>query len=372
VDSKRLDTWAPEIAQTLLPGVPCHSNGDEIRIGRKGSLALYADGGWFDYEAWVGGDDTVTLIAHLTENPAEVRRFSLDWLKAHPGAGSFALSGANEDAARKRAELHAARAREAQAQQIPLTGTASAAFFTDERGLPPVFPELLGHLPLSHARLGECALVAAFTDEAGKVGGAQLTYLTPIGKKSSLAPQRAQFWSELDPEKRRNYLFRIAPVPGVENNELTGITLIAEGVEKILAVHAAFPGCTVLGLGGIGRLRHIPPITGDVLIIRDGDKASSRAARSLIRGVDHLLLTGAASVRATATPEGEDADSILKQHGIDALRALILEAEPKELSPDGEARRLADIRDPIDLALARNEVAKRLKIPKGARRGNQD
>jgi hypothetical protein len=365
-DAKRLSTWSPEIVQTLLPDAPCHSNGHETRFGRRGSLAVYPDGGWFDYEAYAGGDDAVTLIAHLIDNPAGVRSFSLDWLKAHPGVGPFALTENNEDAARRRDELHAARAHEALGKMVPLPGTESAINLVEVRGLPPVFPPLLGHLGLGHARHGEAALVAAFTNEAGTIGGVQLGYLTPGGRKSSLSPPRAQFWIEPDREQRRGYLFRIAPVPSVVDNSLSGVTLVAEGIEKLLAVHAAFPGCTVLGLGGIGRLRHIPPIAGDVLIVRDGDKPGCKAEGSLLRGIDHLILSGTASVRVTRTPDGEDADSFLKQHGVETLRALILNAEPAALSPDGEARRLATIRDPIDLALARNDVAKRLKIPKSA------
>jgi hypothetical protein len=361
-----LNTWLPVIAQTLLPDAPVLATGDEIRLGTKGSLALYSDGGWMDYEADHGGDDAVTLIAHLAEQDlAWVRRFALDWLKMHQGNGPFSLTGINENAARRRAERNAARAREALDKMVPLPGTPSAMNLED-RGLPPVYPDgLLGHLGLCEARLGECALVAVFTNEAGEIGGVQLGFLTPSGKKSSLTPQRMQFWIELEREKRRNYLFRI-PATAVADNPLAGVTLITESAEKNLAVHAAFPGCAVLGLGGIGRLPRIPPIRGDVLIVSDGNAPTSRAYKTLLHGIDHLLLTGSASVRITATPLNEDADSILKQHGVDALRALLLNGEPAQLSPDGEAQRLARIRDPIDFALERNKVAKDRKIPKGA------
>jgi hypothetical protein len=365
-DSKRLDTWMPAIAQTLLPGTPCHDTGDELRIGRKGSCAIYRDGHWHDYEADTWGDSAVTLIAHLLDGDlARTRRFALEWLQTHPGVGSSTITDDNSDAAQQRAAVFAARAREALAKMVPLLGTESAVNLVEHRGLPPVFPPLLGHLKLCDARLGEAALVATFTNEAGEIGGVQLGYLTPRGTKSEQLPQRAQFWIEPDRAKRRNYLFRIAATP-VAENPLAGVTLVAEGIEKCLALHAAFPGCPVLGLGGIGRLRHVPPIMHDVLIVPDGDKPDSRAHKTLLRGIDHLWLTGATSVRAALMLPGEDADSFLKKHGIEALRTLIFNAEERPLSPDGEAQRLARIRDPIDFALARNKVAKDLKIPKSA------
>jgi hypothetical protein len=85
-------------------------------------------------------------------------------------------------------------------------------------------------------------------------------------------------------------------------------------VEKAIALHMAFPGNAVLGMPGIGRIRHLPPIKGEVLVVRDGD-APDKSTRTLLRGVDHLLLEGATSVRVTETPEGEDADSIIKKDG---------------------------------------------------------
>ena len=135
--------------------------------------------------------------------------------------------------------------------------------------------------------------------------------------------------------------------------ELVDVTLLVEGLENALSVAAAFPCATVLGLPGIGRARHVPPIKGDVIFVRDGDEPGCPADKSLTRGIDHLLLTGTKTVRVTATPLEEDANSILQSGGVEALRSLILAAKPVSLSLDGEAQRLARIRDPLQYDLER-------------------
>jgi hypothetical protein len=125
-DAERLNTWTPEIAATLRPDAPVHPNGDEIRFGNKGSLAIYTDGGFMDYEADIGGADAMALIAHLTEqHAAAVRRFAVDWLRTHPGIGPLVPSRMTADAQAARDRLRAEWAREVLAKIIPVAGTPS-------------------------------------------------------------------------------------------------------------------------------------------------------------------------------------------------------------------------------------------------------
>jgi hypothetical protein len=359
-DLARLNTWLPEIATSLRPDAPVHANGDEIRIGHKGSLALYPDGGWMDYEADIGGPDALTFIAHDTEQDAAgVRRFAIDWLRRHAGFGPLVppQSTTNPQAARDR--LHADWAREILANVVPVAGTPSEMNLNG-RGLVGPYPDaLVQHLPLGKARLGECGLIGLITRESGEVVGAQVGYLDPSGVKSTLPPQRNVFYLELDREQRRDALFRIDASTG--DTELPGVTLVVEGVEKAIAVHMAFPGNLVLGLPGIGRMRRMPPIAGDVVMVRDGEKPGAKDARSLQRGVDHLLLTGTLSVRVTETPAGEDADSIIKARGIEALRELIRTAPVKPMSAEGEVHQAAHMRV-LDYETEREEIAKRAGI----------
>jgi hypothetical protein len=363
-DHRRLTTWLPEIATALRPGAPVAANGDEVRLGNKGSLTIYADGGWIDFEADHRGYGALTLIAHLSEeDPAVVRRFALAWLRDHPGMGQFKLDHASEAAAAARVERNAVWAQQIVEQALPVDGTPSARNL-EQRGLTtPYLSGLVAHLP--NARLGEAALAAKLTRADGTVIGVQLGYLAPDGRKSSLSPQRRVFWIELDQEKRTEGLFRIKPSPapdteGEDDDAFAAITLVCEGVENALSLHKAFPRSAILGVPGIGRLHRLPPIRGDIIVVRDGDPQDTPATKSLIRGLDHLVLAGGA-VRVTTTPLNEDANSLLQSGGIEALRALVQAAQPVTLSPDGEAQRLAGIRNVLDYDLERAETAKRLK-----------
>jgi hypothetical protein len=364
-ERRRLSSFFPQIAARFRPEAPQQVSNGEIRVGRKGSLALYAGGAWFDYEDDAGGPDAFSFAIHELGNTNAARRFAAEWLMSRPGFGSFVPDEISEAAAEARAERNACWARQVIATMQPITGTDSAANLAS-RGLLEPYPEgLLGHLP--NARLGESALAARLTGPQGNVLGVQLGYLAPGGTKSPLIPQRNLFWIARDLEERQTGLFRIPASPGTGDEDvLSNVTLITEGVEKAIAVHSAFPHLPVLGVPGISRLRTIPPVAGIALITRDGDELGTKADQSLTRGVDHLLLTGTTAVRVTTTPTGTDADKILLDGGVDALRQLILEAPAAALSPDGEAARLAAIPSVLTYEGERAKVAKRLGIRKSA------
>jgi hypothetical protein len=365
-DARRLTSFFPEIAARFRPGAPQRVDNGTIRVGRKGSLVLYADGGWFDYEADTGGYGAFSFVIHeFAGDTAKARRFASEWL-SRAGFGSFVPDKISEAAAEARAERNACWARQVLDTMQPIAGTDSVANLV-ARGLLEPYPKgLLGHLP--NARLGESAMVALLTSATGEVLGVQLGYLAPGGEKSALVPQRNLFWITLDPEERKTGLFRIPATPGTgdEDAGLANVTLVTEGVEKVIACHAAFPHLQVIGIPGIARLRTLPPIAGNALIIRDGDEPGSKAEQSLVRGTDHLLLTGSDTVRITATAFGMDADKIILDEGIDALRQLILAAPAVALSADGEAQRLAAIHSVLTYEGERAKVAKRLGIRRSA------
>jgi hypothetical protein len=89
---RRLDTWIGVIAGALGPDAPVASTTDGLRLGRKGSLSISADG-WYDFEASVGGRDALILIQHLRGRSAEdAAYFALDWLGRYLGDGDFAAA----------------------------------------------------------------------------------------------------------------------------------------------------------------------------------------------------------------------------------------------------------------------------------------
>lgn len=81
---RRLSTWAGGIAQHLRPEAPIAFTPGRLRLGRKGSLAISADGSWFDHDAGKGGPDTLSLIRHLKNcSAAEAVSWAQTWLDQH-------------------------------------------------------------------------------------------------------------------------------------------------------------------------------------------------------------------------------------------------------------------------------------------------
>jgi hypothetical protein len=120
----------------------------------------------------------------------------------------------------------------------------------------------------------------------------------------------------------------------------------------------------VIGLPGVSGIRHLAlPKGADVVVFRDGDPTGSSADKALIAGIDHLILAGAV-VRMTATPAGEDANAILQTGGIEALRRLIADASPAELSLDGDIQRIARL-DAVEYECERLAVAKKHHVRLG-------
>jgi hypothetical protein len=86
----RLQSWITRVATDCRQGAPVRlGSKGETRIGNKGSLAIYTDGGWQDYAAGTGGNDVCSLLLHLLDtSPIEARRHAIEWLNHHPGTGS--------------------------------------------------------------------------------------------------------------------------------------------------------------------------------------------------------------------------------------------------------------------------------------------
>jgi putative DNA primase/helicase len=119
--------------------------------------------------------------------------------------------------------------------------------------------------------------------------------------------------------------------------------VIAEGLEDALSIARTAVAHAVIGLPGVGRFGQFDlPCGANVVIFKDGDDAGTEAAKDLTAAVDRWLL-GGARVRVTATPEGADANSILRDRGAEELRRLLADAQPAALSFDADVVRLAGL-----------------------------
>jgi hypothetical protein len=348
----RLVTWMPEIAAELSPGVPVRRNSGETRIGRKGSLVVYHDGGWHSYEADEDGHGPRSLIEFLRPgiSVAEVRQKALAWLHTHTGGGSGDGNTGND--ARDRDAEHADFSHAMLNALEPIKDTP-AALYLETRGLGADWPlSLLGYVA-DDERPGEGAIVGVISNANGAPVGVQLGYLDALGRKLSTGgTARRQF---LVDRQSPGLGFHIVPAQSGPGLPL----LICEGLENALSLALACPAAEIVGLPGIGRMRRLPPFRGrDIVVFKDGDAADSPASRALAAGLDHLQLTGA-QVKVTDTPDDADPNSLLQEAGIDAVKALVEAAKPAELSPKGIIQQAAALPE-VDYEMERRKRAKSL------------
>jgi hypothetical protein len=339
-------TWALDIAETLLADNHYRDEGDERRFTARGGLLINKrSGAWYSHSAQRGGYSPITFIVFLKQCSADE---AVVWLKAflsaHPGNGN--CDGAPEDDDDTPAS--AAQAQEFLDNLIDVIGTSSGSYAA-ARKLDPPYPAT-GHIP--YARCGEsgfCGLLSSHD----RIVGLQVRYITPDGGKSTVTPLRRRFMLEKAPDA-------VFAVPYEGSN---GEVFVCEGLEDTLSVYRyGKRRCRIVGLPGIGALRHLKfPNGTKVTIVRDGDAPGSAGDKALQDGIDHLILDGV-DVYVTVTPLGSDANKILQEAGVDALAELLDKAEPATLSMQGEIEKLARL-SPLDYALIRKAEAKRLQIP---------
>jgi hypothetical protein len=203
-DLRRLNTWTGGIAHHLLPEAPVAFTQEGLRVGRKGSLKIAADGHWHDFEAGKGGPDTLSLIRHIKDcSAAEAVAWARTWLDRHPGGGELSADVAVEAAA-EAGERRAAYARQILEEAADPLGTPAETYLRS-RGLEPPYPDCARFLP--DARLGESAVVGLITTADGEAVGVQLGYIDPLGRKSTVLPQRQIFL--VDKAKAEQGAFRI-------------------------------------------------------------------------------------------------------------------------------------------------------------------
>lgn len=338
-DDRRLATWAIDVVSALLPqGTSYRDEGRNRRWNRAGGLSVHrGTGQWYVHAEGRGGHNIVRLIEFLRPkyDRAEAEAWAVAFLKQHPGAGSCTDYAEDDESASK------ADAEQVLTDALPDIAGTLVETFLNSRGIAlPVWPPGLRFLET--ARADEAGLVALLTSR-GRTVGVEATYLAPTGQRSLCQPVRRRFMLE----RVQDAVLELSGTDGV---------IIAEGVVDALSLRMAGVTSTVLGIPGVGTLQHLNLNTTEVVVFRDGDAPGSAADKGLIKGVDALLLQNI-DVRVTATPEGQDANSLLTTAGPDALLQLIQEAKPAGLSIDGEVARLS-LLDAVDYDQQRTAVAK--------------
>jgi hypothetical protein len=169
-------------------------------------------------------------------------------------------------------------------------------YLRDHRRIDPPFPPDIKFL--ANARCGEGAIVAPLYAH-GRTVGVQIGYLDPEGEKSIVEPKRRRFMLE----KSAAAVFEM-PYEG-ENWSVC----VCEGLEDALSVYRyGAMRCRVIGLPGIGSLRHLKFKKGTkVTVVPDGDPEGSAARKSLDTGLDALLVAEHETLVTEIPPVGWDA-----------------------------------------------------------------
>jgi hypothetical protein len=357
-DYERLQSWAVEIACTLLPGVAPYVEGNDLRFNGHGGLVVHRHRGcWYSYAEGRGGSvlELISLLGRYSREDAI--QWAIAWLASHPGTGSCTeIDNDDEDGASRALAAHNKfECEQALKNSVAVAGTNAEVYLTQARGIPGPYADCVQYL--HDARVGEGALVGLLRSH-DRVVGVQITYLDAFGSKSLVWPQRRRFMLEKAPDA----VFEIPSTAGIVDKDAD--LLVFEGLEDLLSGNMLGWPVRLIGLPGVGTLKHIKIRKGErVVVIRDGDQPGAPADNALVKGLDNLLLQEAA-VRITHTPSGADANSILRKEGPDALRELIANATSAVLSIEGQVARLASL-DPIAYDQQRKEAADQLDIRLG-------
>ena len=344
--------WLTEAAG---PG-GCQDEGPDRRFTGQAGLFIHRASG----VVWCDSNPRITPFEALRlYQPAYTAADTLAWIEArlaaHPAPGSSDPDYEDDDeqSAAQR-EYRAMRARDAIERSEPITpGTTVWRHLEEQRGINPQLCDPDHFRLLRHAATGDDGFLA-IAGSHQEPTSVETTYIDAHGHKSARKTPRIRWCLQ------RNKPHTIA-LPGVPGPQ--GETIVVEGAPDGLSV-ASLPGeqrpiLILLGIGELSRLT-VPGKNRTYIIVRDGDPPNGPADKALRRGIDHLILQGA-TVRVTDTPLKADANSILVEHGPDALAALIANATEHDLTDEGEVKRLAKIDDPFEFRLERKRVKRKHK-----------
>lgn len=289
-----------------------------------------AAGRWCDAATGQSGDLLDLLRAvqgavSLADAMAEARRF----LVLPPDSPRDAVMPGDSVAAARR--LFAAGR--------PVPGTRGERYLHARGLLLPLDDAALRYHPRVFCReLGSSrtlpALLAAVTDNRGRVTAVQRTWLDPTAStKAALRTPRRTMGRQIG--------------HGVRFGSPVGVVLAGEGVETVLSLRRVFPALPMiaaLSAAHLGAL-DLPPGTRRLLIARDGDPGGRRTAARLracaeVRGIQVIDLA----------PVGNDFNADLDRFGAEGLRRRALR-QTLEAGPGQSAcrapERHRDISDPV-------------------------
>ena len=121
--------------------------------------------------------------------------------------------------------------------------------------------------------------MAPLTDKAGKMVAIHLVFLDGRGRKTTLTPAKKSL-RLTSREVAAGACYRIdgeapdplsdPPADPADPKHLHRSTILCEGIEDALAAHVACPFSDILGMPGVGRLKHhAGRLHGDTVVVYD-------------------------------------------------------------------------------------------------------
>jgi hypothetical protein len=356
-DYERASSWHLVIAAILIPTtVPSTDEDTDRHWHKQGGLYISrADGSVRWHALGLFGRNPIKLVKALQHHFhgldyswSEAEK----WLRAfldkpeHQGSGPLEPELAADSKTRRIA--NAEWARELVAEAPPLTAEHDGGRCLAARGLPGPWPlSLLWH---QNARVAEGAVIAPLTSD-GRATAYLLTFVTALGTKSTIKPQRIRL--NLEPDHPDAVMMIADREPGVV--DINADTIVCEGLENGLSLaRVKRPGWRILALPGISAAMHLrPERPGERFIFfQDSDPQGHPAREGLQAGIDALKEAGA-KVSVTAFSELGDANAILQhkdpaeadkpQGGEAALTRLLVTSAVAPFSFRHEAERLAKL-----------------------------
>lgn len=295
------------------------STESQLRYGAKGSLHVCVAGedkGRFtDFEAKGKGMPPIDFIMQeMNCTVKEAHEWAADWLGLQPPPPI------RPDVVDDEPSDTSAWARQQWGEATSAAGTVAERYLVEHRGLAPETVERLVALDLIRFHPGHrasskptssawTAILFPITDQGGELVAIQAIRLNPVtGRKVS-----------------GNVIAKISNGPlGGHGLMLPGEgnVILAEGPENGVSAWQETGRPVLVAFGGIAKVQDWPPAGAVVTVLADGDAAGSKAARARAKACDAMADRGV-TILLTDTPDGKDANDLLRDPVAGDLRALI-------------------------------------------------
>ncbi len=205
------------------------------------------------------------------------------------------------------------------------------------------------------------ALIAFARNKDGNITGGQSIYLNKdTNNKADIEVNKRSFGRIRGSfvEISKNNEQQNVQISKDDNNSVSNITIIAEGVETALSIAEAGIKGKILCSLGVSNIRNYEPIKGErIIIAADNDGKDAVSVRTIIKAQEELIRQGA-TVIIIQPPEKGDFNDMLKSQGAESINKLI---EP-EIAKLTAASNVAELKSSLKINDNRKSHIKSIKL----------